>query len=110
MVRRRRNQSYARRHTAYLSYPRIYLGAGKLPSFAGLGALGHFDLNLIRIDEIIACYAKAAGCHLLDRTTPQVAILIGLIALRMLSTFAGIALAANPVHGDREALVRFLRN
>ncbi len=34
--------------------------------FARLGALGHLDLNFLRVDEVIARHAEAAGGDLLD--------------------------------------------
>ena len=46
VVRRRRDQADARRRVAHLGDPRIDLVAGQLAALAGLGALGHLDLQL----------------------------------------------------------------
>ena len=43
------------------------LCAGKLPTFAGLGALGHLDLQLVCVDEIFGGDAEPAAGDLLDR-------------------------------------------
>ena len=68
MMRRRRDQANAWRRSANLSNPRIHLTSRKLAAFTGLRALRHLDLNLVRIDQIVACYAETAGSDLLDRT------------------------------------------
>ncbi|MNY54649.1 hypothetical protein D3C86_1905440 [compost metagenome] len=67
----------------------------------------HLDLNLVSIDEIVARDAEAAGRHLLDGTAAKIAVRIRCEAIRMLAAFAGIALAADAVHRNRDRFVRF---
>ena len=47
VVRRRRDESDARRRVAHLGNPRINFRAGQFAAFAGLRALRHFDLQFL---------------------------------------------------------------
>ena len=105
VVRGRGDQPHAGRRVAHLGDPRVDLVAGELAALAGLGALGHLDLQIVRIDEVLAGDAEASGGHLLDGAAPLVAVGIPLIARRILAALAGVRLAAHPVHGDGERLV-----
>jgi hypothetical protein len=49
---------------------------------------------------------KRPEAHLLDRRAAQVAVGVGRVADRVLPALAGVRLAAEPVHGDRQRLVR----
>src|SRR5206468_1355948 len=88
--------------------PRVDLGAGQLPAFAGLGALRHLDLDLVGVDQILAGHAEAAGRDLLDRAAAPVAVGVAAVAPRVLTAFPGVRLAADAVHRDRQRGVRFL--
>ena len=76
-----------------------------MAALAGLGALGHLDLDLLGAAEVFAGHTKAAGGHLLDGGAPLV-----VEPLRGLAALAGVGLAADAVHGDGQALVGLLRN
>src|SRR6267378_1191705 len=93
---------------AHLGNPGIYLVAGELAALARLGALRHLDLQVVAVDEILARHAEARRRHLLDRAAAPVAVRIFLVARGILASLAGIRLAAQAVHGDRERLVRLL--
>src|SRR5579863_7059427 len=108
VMRGRGNEPDARRRMTRLGDPRIDLGAGQLAAFARLGALRHLDLELLRVDQVLAGHAEAARGHLLDRAVLRVAVRQRAIALGILATLAGVALAADAVHGDSERLVCFL--
>ena len=108
MVRRRRDQADPGRGVPHLGNPGIHLFAGQLPPFARLGSLCHLDLQLPGVDEIVACHAKAGGCHLLDGTVLGVAVRLQDVAGRVFPALAGIAAPADAVHGDRQRLVRLL--
>src|SRR5690606_37010321 len=101
-------QTHARGRMTRLRDPGINLRAGQLTAFAGLRALRHLDLQLARVDEVFARHAEAARGDLLDRGVLRVAVRQRLEALGILAAFAGVALAADAVHRDRECLVRFL--
>ncbi len=60
VVRRRRNQADARGRMAGLGDPGIDLVAGQLAAFAGLGALGHLDLQFLGVDQVMAGDAETA--------------------------------------------------
>ena len=50
------------------------LWPGKLAALAGLGALGHLDLQLVGVDQVVGGHAEAAGGHLLDGAAARVAV------------------------------------
>ena len=88
----------------------IDLVAGQLSAFAGLGALRHLDLHHVGIDEIFRRDAKAARRDLLDRRAHGIAVRHRLEAVGFLAAFAGIRLAADAVHRDRERGMRLARD
>src|SRR5271155_5520927 len=96
VVRRRRNQGSA---GSCVADARDVLGdfaSGELAAFAGLGALGHFDFELLGMNQIIGRDTKATGGDLLyfvGRGRLE-AIGVGIFA-----AFAGVAAAADHVHG-----------
>ena len=108
MMGRRRNQADAGGGAAAFGNPGLYLAAGQLTALAGLSALGNLDLNFVRIDQIIAGYAKATGCNLLNGAALAVAVRHGLEAARVLATFASVGAAANTVHSDSQAFMSLL--
>src|SRR5258708_23966277 len=58
--------------------------------------------------EVVAGDDEARRRLLLDRTASKIAVGIAHEARRILAALASVALAANPVHRDREIFVRFL--
>src|SRR3954449_8765757 len=84
-----------------LGDPRIDLGTGQLSALTGLGALRHLDLNVVGVGEVVAGNAEPAGRDLLDgRPALWVVQPVGVLA-----ALAGVALAAEAFHRDRERLV-----
>src|SRR5262249_23107230 len=108
VVRRRGDQADTRRRVAHLGDPRVDLVARQLAALARLGPLRDFDLQLARVDQVHAGHAEAARRHLLDGAVLRVAVGLRLVAGRVFAALAGVALAADAVHGDRQRLVRFL--
>src|SRR5438045_2819917 len=108
MVRRRRDEPHAGRGVADLADVFVHLVAGQLAALAGLGALGHLDLEFVGIDQVLGGNAEAPAGDLLNRAAAEAAVGIGLEAIGVLATLPGIALAADAVHRDRQVLVRFL--
>ena len=109
MVRRRRDQPDARGRGADPADVAVDLVARQLAALAGLGALRHLDLDLVGVREVVHRHAEAAGGDLLDRRPARVAVRVGRVARRVLSALAGVRAPADPVHGDRERLVRLAR-
>ena len=104
VVRRRRDQPHAGRAVPGLGHPRVDLVAGQLAALAGLGALRHLDLDVVGVGEVLRGHAEAAGGDLLDR-----AAALGVVEpVGVLAALAGVRLAAEPVHRDREGLVGLL--
>ena len=110
MVRRRRDQTHARRAVPDAGDFLVDLVAGQLAPFARLGALRHLDLQFLRVDQVLAGHAEASAGHLLDGAIAAVAVGVELIAGRVFAPFAGVALGAQPIHGDRQRLVGFFRD
>ena len=108
MVRRRRDQADAGRGLTDLGDPGVDLLAGQVAALAGLGALGHLDLNLEGAAQVAARHAKARACHLLDGGVLGVTVSQRGLATRVLAALARVGTAVQAVHGDGHALVCFL--
>ena len=99
---RRRDQGDTGRRIPCLSHPGIDLFARKMAALAGLGSLGHFDLDLVGAAQIGAGHTKTSRSHLLDA-----AVGICSEAFRRLASLAGIGLCADGIHGPRQGFVGF---
>ena len=110
VMRRRRDQADAGRRMADARDHRVDLVAGQLAAFAGLCALRHLDLHHVGVDEIFRGDAEAARRDLLDRRAHRIAVRHRLEAVALLAAFAGVGLAADPVHRDRKRGVRLARD
>ena len=106
VVRRWRDEADAGGGAAGLGDRRIHLGAGQLAAFAGLRALGHLDLDFLGVGEVFARDAEAAGGDLLDGGVFRITVGHRDEARGIFAAFAGVGLAADAVHRDRERLVR----
>ena len=110
VVRRRRDQTHAGRRVPRPRDPRVDLVARQLAALTRLGALGDLDLQVVRVDEVLARHAEAARGDLLDRAAAQVAVGVGRVAVGVLAALAGVGAPADAVHGDGERLVRLGRD
>ena len=108
MMRGWRDEPHAGRRVAHFCDPWIDLAARQLAALPRLGALRHFDLQLLRLRQVITGDTKSSGCDLLDSAVARVAVGIKNVTRRILAALARVALAADPVHGDGECLVCFL--
>ena len=81
---------------------------GSWPPSPGLAPWAILICSLAGVDQVVAGHAEAAGGHLLDGAVLRVAVRQRHVAGRVLAAFAGVALAADAVHGDGQRLVRFL--
>ncbi len=106
VVRRRRDQRDAGRRVAQLGDELGDLEAGQLPALAGLGALRDLDLDLVAGVQIFRGHAEAPRGDLLDHRVRIIAVVARIIALGILAAFARDRLGADPVHRDRQRLVR----
>ena len=77
-----------------------------MATLAGLGALGHLDLNLEGAAQVTARHAKARACHLLDGGVLGVAFGQRGLATRVLAALARVGTSMQAIHGDGHALVR----
>jgi hypothetical protein len=109
VVRRRGDQPDARRRQADARDVAVDLVAGQLPALAGLGSLCHLDLELVGVREIVRVDAEAAGGDLLDRGAAPVSVRIRREPHRVLAALPRVRAAADPVHRDRQRLVRLAR-
>ena len=74
MVRWRRDETDAWCRVTGGGDPGIDLVPRQLPAFSGLGTLGDLDLDVIGIDEVVTCHAKAPRRNLLDGAASQVSV------------------------------------
>src|SRR5690606_1027735 len=105
VVRRRTDQADAGRGVTDAGDVVVHLAARQLAAFAGLGALGYLDLQLIGIGQIPDGDAEAARGDLLDGRALGVAIVHGDEADGILAALTGVGLAAQAVHGDGQGFV-----
>src|SRR5437870_3470731 len=102
----RRNETHTRRRVAHTRYDFINLITGKLSAFARFGALSHFDLKLIRADQIFTRDSEPRGGNLLNRARTGITVRIGNVSSGIFAALSGIASAANAVHGDGKRFMR----
>ena len=107
MVRRRRNQHHARDRVAEAGDVGGHLAGRKLSTFAGLGALGNLDLELVGVHQVIGGHAEAGGSDLLHAV---VGLALLCVDTRIFAAFARVAAAAEAVHGDGKRAMRFGRD
>ena len=69
VVRGRGDESDAGRRVPRAGHPGVDLLRHQLAAFAGLGTLRHLDLDVVRVGQVQAGDAEAAGGDLLDRGT-----------------------------------------
>ena len=108
VMRRRRDEADAGRRVPHLRDPGIHLVPGQLAALARLRALRHLDLQIGAVHQVLARDAEPRRRDLLDRAAPPVAVGVGHVARGIFAALAGVGLAAEPVHRDRQRLVRFL--
>ena len=91
VVRRRRNQRHAGRRVPQPGDLFGHLVAGQLPAFAGLGALGHLDLQIRALARysIVTPNRPLATCLMPQLSESPLAM--RLVAGRVLAAFAGVA-------------------
>ncbi len=108
VVGRRRDEAHAGGRAAHPGNPGVDLLAGQVAALAGLGALGHLNLDLTRTSQVAAGDAEAARGDLLDSAELGAAARQGRLPGRVLAALAGVGFAAQPVHGQGQALVGLL--
>ena len=134
MVRRWRDEAHTGHAVAQFTDVLGDFAPRQLTAFARLGALGHFDLNLVGTVQVLGGHTKTPGCDLLDARTKRIPVekrhvhfdlLIsdhtfeGLalfdrdafellaIACGILTALARVAFAANSVHGHGQGGMGF---
>ena len=86
VVRRGRNQAHTRHRMAQATDVVGHLAARQLTTLAGLGALGHLDLDLVCAAQILSGHTEAARGDLLDLGAHGVTCVQGVIHLKNLFT------------------------
>ncbi|MPN28473.1 hypothetical protein SDC9_175915 [bioreactor metagenome] len=100
VMRRGRDQGHAGGGMPGFCHPGVNLVAGQMSALAGLGTLGHFNLNVLRAHQVFAGDAEPAGGHLLDGRAAVEAVGAHAQALLGFSALAAVGLATQKVHGD----------
>ena len=104
MVRRRRDQRRRPASSgAAFAIRSSTLWPGSWPPSPGFAPCATLICELVGVDEVPRRDAEPARRDLLDRGAPQVAVLVGDRAVRLLAALAGVRPAADPVHRDRRA-------
>ena len=103
VVRRRRDQTDAGCRVPGLGDVRIHLEARKLTTLTGFGTLSHLDLDVGRVDQVVAGDTEAAGGDLLDGAAPFRVV----ETVNILTALTGVRPSAYVVHGDGHGFVGF---
>src|SRR4051794_28256513 len=90
--------------------PIVHFVARQLPSFAWFSTLRHFDLQFGSVGQVIAGYPEPGRSHLLNSRAFPVAIGLAFKAYFVFAAFTAVAFATNPVHGNSQRAVRFVRD
>ena len=110
VVGRRGDKLNARRGTPYPSDVFVNLVAGKLAALTGFGALGHLDLQISGVDQVVRRDTEPSRRHLFDCAATKVSVLVGCIPVVVFSTLSSIAARSDAVHGNGHGLVGFSAN
>ncbi|GIW76080.1 MAG: hypothetical protein KatS3mg104_1143 [Phycisphaerae bacterium] len=102
VVRWWRDQSDTRGAVTQFAHIFIHLIAGQSATLTRFGALCHFDLDLIRVHQILRRHTEPTRSHLFDGGSTVIVEPFGVFA-----AFTGITLAPDRVHRDGEGLVCF---
>ena len=105
MVRRRGDQAHARRGVPHFGHPRVDLVTRKLAALTGFGALGHLDLDVGAVGQVVAGDAEASGRHLLDGAAAPITVGIALKAADGFPTLTRVRPPAKAIHRDSQCLV-----
>src|SRR5579862_4958441 len=81
---------------------------GQLAAFARFCALRNFDLQIVRVYQVVRGHTEASGSHLLDGAAAQISVGVWYIASLVLAALTGIGFSTDAIHGDGESLMRFL--
>src|SRR5687767_3117653 len=84
----------------------VDLVTGQLTALAGLCALGHLDLQVGGVGQVVARYAEAARGDLLDSALAAIAVGVWCVTAGVFTALARVAAGAYAVHRDRHRLVR----
>ena len=106
MVWRWANETNTRGGVARLRNPRVHLVTGQLTALTRLRTLSHFDLNVVRVGEVLGCHTKTARGDLLNRGTTLRIVQ----TIRIFASLSGIRFCANRIHRNRKCFVRFSRD
>jgi hypothetical protein len=87
---------------------RAYLVPRKLAPLAGLGPLGHLDLELVGVDQVFRGDPEPSRGDLLDPGAQAVSVGKRDVAGGVFSSLSAVAAAAEAVHRQRDRLVHLL--
>ena len=105
MVRRGRDEADIRHGMAQPGDVRVHLVRRELAALSGLGALGHLDLELGGVAQIVDGHAEASARHLLDRAVAHLAPGVGFVAGFILAPFTGVAFGSYFIHRDGDGFM-----
>mmetsp|Transcript_30091 Transcript_30091/g.73235 ORF Transcript_30091/g.73235 Transcript_30091/m.73235 type:complete len:285 (-) Transcript_30091:303-1157(-) len=80
----------------------VHFVPGKFSALSWFSALGHLDLDLVGVGEVVDGHSKSSRCNLLD-----CGVLFGSEAFDVLASFAGVALSLEEIHCFCKRLVGF---
>ena len=108
VVGRRRDERDARDGVARAGNDLVHLEAWQLSAFARLGTLGHLDLYLLGVHQILCRYAETSRSYLLRLAGEADTVHRVVEACVVFTTFARVAARAQFVHGQCQCLMCLL--
>ena len=103
---RRGYEANARSGVAHAGDYLVHLMARKLSTLARLCTLGNLNLQFTGVYKVFSRDSESAACDLLDGACLIVARADSLVARRVFAALAGIAHSTEPIHCERNRLVR----
>ena len=90
VVRRRRDQSDARRGVPHFGNPRVHLVSRKLAALAGFRTLGHLDLDVRAVGQVVRGDPESGRGDLLDRAAAPIPVGIAVKSLDVFAAFTAV--------------------
>ena len=68
--------------------------------------MGHLDLQVLGIGQVVDCHAEAPRRYLFHGAVAGVAVRVQLVSVPVFAAFASVAAGVDAVHGDGHGLMR----
>ena len=105
-----RDQTHARGGDAHFRNPRVDLVRWQLATFAGLCTLGHLNLDVGAVGQVVAGHTEAARRYLLDGRAFPITVGLHFETVWIFAALAGIGHRTQAIHSDGQRLMCLRRD